>query len=270
MFSVLIPSHNHILYLPEAILSAMEQRLVGEILILDDGSTDGSRDLVRDVAGRHASLVRDITPDPAVNRGAHAALNGLVSAARFDWIAILNSDDRFAPGRFEAVRNRLRLDDFDFCFGDIAILDATSTVRSRKRAFRDPQFAFPPEERLLATDRRGLFARLLCQNYMATTSNMVFTRKLWARVGGFRAFRYVHDWDFALRCTYLGQPAYIPECLTCYRRHEANTIKEARARQDEEVSELFEALEHDLGNAVFDGLRPYLDANEYLRNGGHA
>ena len=265
MFTVVIPAYNHERFLAEAAASAMTEALVSEILIADDGSQDNSLEIVEKLCGLYPNKIRNLTQYPVRNIGAHAMLNRLISQARSEWIAVLNSDDKFAPGRFSVVRNRLRVSRFDFCFGNLSIIDDASLVIGRKRAFLDPQFPFPEDEEALPSDANGLLRRLCCQNYIATTSNMVFTKDLWARVGGFRDYRYVHDWDFAIRSMFCGEPVYIPEHMTFYRVHESNTIKEARDRQNREVQELFSALKTDFGEERFSGLGRYISANEYLR-----
>ena len=88
----------------------------------------------------------------------------------------------------------------------------------------------------MIADRR--FAELMAeQNYIVTTSNMIFRKSLHARIGGFRNYRYVHDWDFALQAMQLGHSAYIPRFLTAYRIHAQNTIgeNEQRARSETEI-----------------------------------
>jgi hypothetical protein len=67
---------------------------------------------------------------------------------------------------------------------------------------------------------------------------MVFTRSLHAEIGGFRALRYVHDWDFALRAAARGGVRVLPQFLSSYRVHAANTIKEARSGVAGEVRAL--------------------------------
>ena len=78
------------------------------------------------------------------------------------------------------------------------------------------------------------------QNCIGTTSNMIFTKELHARIGGFAAFRYVHDWDFALRAMALGRCSYIHRYLTVYRMHTGNTINEGSAKVDAESRTLFD------------------------------
>ena len=103
-FSVLIPSYNHARYLMGAVLSALRDPLVGEVLIVDDGSSDGSADLAERLAKNCGPRVRCFNDGSRANKGAPSRLNQLVASARFDWLAILNSDDQFIPGRFAAMR----------------------------------------------------------------------------------------------------------------------------------------------------------------------
>lgn len=260
MFSVIIPSYNHERYLPEAVRSAMQEGLVSEILIGDDASSDGSLRVIEGLAGAYPDLIKNVTDYPPVNIGAHAMLNKLIASATAPWIAVLNSDDLFIPGRFMAIKTALRMSKFEFCFGNIVIIDENSKVIGRKRAFLDPQFSFPSPP-----DKDNLLGSLLNQNYIATTSNMVFTKDLWERVGGFRDYRYAHDWDFAVRSMLLAQAEYLPEALTYYRVHSSNTIKEARSKQDEEVKNIFGTLAADFGDAAFAPHARFLAFNEYLQ-----
>src|SRR5215469_10829729 len=103
MFSVLIPSYNHRAYVADCVISAVRSPLVTEVLLVDDGSIDGSVELF-DTLRRLSPRVRILPSPPGENLGAHARLNQLVQAADNEWVAPLNSDDKLVPGRFEAVR----------------------------------------------------------------------------------------------------------------------------------------------------------------------
>src|SRR5436190_1920006 len=108
MFSVLVPSYNHYQFLVPAVLSALRSDLVIELLIVDDGSSDRSRELLPILSAldpRVRVLGGACIP---TNRGAHARLNQLVEAARTDWVSVLNSDDLFAACRFEAIEQAAR------------------------------------------------------------------------------------------------------------------------------------------------------------------
>ncbi len=263
MYSVVIPVYNHDAYLVEAVLSAAQDRLVSEILLADDGSRDGSLTLIEAIAQRYPEKVRDCTLRPVANIGADATLNRLISMAGNDWIAVLNSDDKFVAGRFAAISQMRRVERFDFCFGNLGIIDERSRVIGLKRAFLDPQYPFPDARRV---ERRSadLLQRLVCQNYIATTSNMVFSKAHWQSVGGFRSYRYAHDWDFAIRSMLVGKALYIAEYLTLYRLHGSNTIKDSRQLQDAEVRSIFKTLDDDFGIFGTPDLADFVACNQYL------
>ncbi len=274
MFSVVIPVYNHESYLVECVLSAVRSPLVTEVLLLDDGSRDGSSHLAAQLAGGALAKVRDVTPAGRDNRGAHATLNELVRQASCEWVAVLNSDDVFTPSRFDLIRRQMRHRNFDLCFGNVLVIDAEGRQLGGKRAMYDPQLPFPTAfpaafdvpRMVSSADWLPLLAH---QNFLATTSNMVFRKALFQKIGGFADLRYVHDWDFGLRAALEGTVAYIPHALTGYRVHASNTIKEDSLKVDTEVRAMFETLLRDYPalseNAAFTGslaVNPYLQQRE--------
>jgi hypothetical protein len=107
----------------------------------------------------------------------------------------------------------------------------------------------------MVAERR--FVELLSeQNYLITTSNMVFRKSLHARIGGFRPYRYVHDRDFALRAMLLGRGAYIRRFLTAYRLHSRNTIWESEREVRRETRSMLDRFGIDFTSlANFDSKR---------------
>ena len=230
MFSVVIPIYNHAAFLGAAVRSALRSRLVDEVLLLDDGSTDGSVEIARRLAVTHADRVRDVTPRIGHNRGAAARLNELVELAKQSWIAVLNSDDLFVPGRFETVLESPGFQSSDFVFGNLVLINQRGALVGAKCGPFD--FGLFHRE---GPDRKKLLDVLGIENYVLTTSNMIFRKALHNRLGGFAAFRYVHDWDFALRAIATERVLYVPSFLTAYRIHSRNTILESSAKVDLEI-----------------------------------
>ncbi len=92
--SVVIPTYNREDRLPSAIRSVMEQTAPpAEIIVVDDGSTDGTPALVRAMPE-----VRYLRQE---NQGVSAARNLGIHAAQHDWIALLDSDDEWLPRKVE-------------------------------------------------------------------------------------------------------------------------------------------------------------------------
>ncbi len=96
---VIIPAFNVASCIRIAIDSALSQTLAPrEIIVVDDASTDETPSIVADLAARHQSVRLVRLP---ANRGAAAARNAGLDNCSSDWIAILDADDRYLPGRLE-------------------------------------------------------------------------------------------------------------------------------------------------------------------------
>lgn len=235
MFSVVIPIYNHAKFLRQAVESALRCPLADEVLLLDDGSRDGSAQLAALLVAAHPSRLRNVTPSDGRNLGAHHRLNQLIGIAEQPWIAVLNSDDMFVPERFEKIIAEPAFTESDFVFGNVLLMDERGTMRGAKLGPFD--FGTCHQEH---SGGRRLNALLRIENYVVSTSNMIFRKSLFDRVGGFSAFRYVHDWDFALRATALGRPLYVPRFLTAYRVHSHNTIHEHSENFDRERGQMLD------------------------------
>jgi glycosyltransferase involved in cell wall biosynthesis len=234
MFSVAIPIYNHAKFVRQAIWSALRSPLVKEILVSDDGSGDGSQKIAASMAAAHPGRVRDLTPPSGGNLGAHHRLNELVESAQCEWIAVLNSDDAFVSGRFEAMVRDPQFHDCDFAFGNLLFMDERGALVGAKRGPRD------------GLAERRFIEILFEENYLITTSNMVFRKSLHATVGGFRSYRYVHDWDFALRAMACGRTAYIRRFLTAYRIHGGSTFLESEGKPLAEIRSMLDRCRADL------------------------
>jgi glycosyltransferase involved in cell wall biosynthesis len=93
--SVIIPTYNRARYLAEAIESILNQDIRDcriEIIVVDDGSTDNTKEVVR----KYNNNIRYIYQD---NRGAGPARNRGIDEATGEWVAFLDSDDRWLPGK---------------------------------------------------------------------------------------------------------------------------------------------------------------------------
>jgi glycosyltransferase involved in cell wall biosynthesis len=96
--SALIPAYNRRRYVFRAIDSVLAQTMpVDEIIVVDDGSTDGTLEAIR---SRYATRVKALRQE---NRGVSAARRLAVEVARGEWIAFLDSDDEWLPDRNAAL-----------------------------------------------------------------------------------------------------------------------------------------------------------------------
>jgi glycosyltransferase involved in cell wall biosynthesis len=223
--SVVIPSYNHAAFIAEAVNSVLNQSLRDlELIVVDDGSTDTSLSVLAGFSDPRLKIISQ------ANQGAHAAINRGLREASGKYLAILNSDDAYHPRRLEKAINVLEADSQVGLVGTfIEIVDTEGKTLGVKHSYQDcsPWLLETPEESFRAVD--DLRAALLTENYWATTSNYVFPRSWFERIGEFLPLRYAHDWDFALRMARVARLVMLPEVLMRYRVHEKNTIRENQA-----------------------------------------
>lgn len=101
--SVLIDTYNHEKYIEQAVLSAIEQDFPAgdyEIVVVDDGSTDRTPEIVRKFGPRVRLLRKE-------NGGQASAFNAAIPELQGEIVAFLDGDDWFAPGKLTAVMNAL-------------------------------------------------------------------------------------------------------------------------------------------------------------------
>lgn len=99
--SVILPAYNAAASLPGALASVLSQTLPEiEVIVADDGSTDDTL-TVAAAAADADPRVRVLRSDR--NRGAAAARNRAMAAARGEWLALLDADDRYAPDRLQRL-----------------------------------------------------------------------------------------------------------------------------------------------------------------------
>lgn len=190
--SVIIPAYNAESTLAEALDSVLAQSVAGglEILIADDGSTDGTGAVAR----RYASMCESRSGVAlrylyAGNAGVSAARNRALEQATGEFVAFLDADDRYAPGSLEA-----------FC----AALDSTraDVAIGRLKVFGDIEEAFNPfADELSALAEIDCFDKRLLWNFLI--GNKCYRRQRLIKSGvRFRPLRYAEDGAFFLEYIY--------------------------------------------------------------------
>lgn len=235
--SIVIPAYNHERFVGEAIDSVLSQTFADfELIVVDDGSRDSTAAIVesRAAADGRIRLIRQ------ANGGSHAAINRGIAESSGQWVAILNSDDRYARGRLERLVAEAS-SGARFVVTDVRLIDAagapiTDPDHWWHRAHRD----FRESAR-----RLGPVHGLLYGNYTISTSNFFFARSLADTVGPFRPRRNIPDWDWALRAV-LSEPdrsRYLwDSVLLDYRLHGDNAILGDFIRGDCEINRLHREL----------------------------
>jgi hypothetical protein len=206
-------------YLAEAIASVLAQTFADfEFLILDDGSTDASRETI----SRFAAQDSRIRPLFRENRGLIASLNQLLAEARAPLIARMDADDISMPARFARQVAFLAANPDH---GVVGSWSEDIDVRSRSIQ-RDGSGVDQPtsHEAFLASIEVG--GPLLCHPAV-----MYCTEVVRAAGGYHAAFRHCEDLDLWLRLATRTRICSIPERLLRYRRSEGQVSKRFSVEQ---------------------------------------
>jgi glycosyltransferase involved in cell wall biosynthesis len=211
--SVIIPCHNGGAFLKQALDSVLAQTVpAAEVVLVDDGSTDGTPALGRSYAERHAE------PNPTVIRyirqeksGVSTARNRAVREAHYEWIAFLDADDWWKPeklARQVAVLQEQPQPDLVYTPLHIFYPDAPSHEST----------GCPPDR---------IWPELRYGN-LITPSSVVLRRSLFLEAGGFDLrIHGSEDWELWVRLILQKKMClgWVPEALTCYRETNVNSSK---------------------------------------------
>lgn len=224
LLSVVIPSYNHSRFIREAVDSVLNQTYRNiELIVIDDGSSDNSMDILLSYNDTRIQVIAQ------ENQGAHNAINNGLKLAKGEYLAILNSDDIYEKNRFEIMIDAMQQSpETEFMCSYIRVINTAGKDLGIKKGWRNMQSWLVPHPELSFGEQDGFKGNLIMTNFTSTTSNFLFTRKLYERIGGMRNLRFAHDWDFALRAAEVTECKLIEQPLMRYRIHESNTISSNR------------------------------------------
>lgn len=201
--SVLLPLYNGERYIREAVESVLAQsHREFELLVLDDGSTDRSLQIVNALAAGDAR-VRVISRE---NRGLVATLNELLAQARSDVIARMDADDVCLPNRFERQLAFLEANPQIVCVGgDVEMIDECGRFLTTLN--------LPQHDADIQREALKGHAPLFHPAAMIRTAAL-------RAIEGYRADYWpAEDLDLWLRLGEVGQLANLPKPVLRYRLH---------------------------------------------------
>jgi len=225
--SVIMPFLDAAAHLAEAVESVIGQTFPDwELLLVDDGSIDGSSRIARDLAAREPRI-RLVPPDPD-RRGAAAARNRGIAAARGDYVAFLDSDDLYASGKLAH---------------DAAALDAdgqAAWVYGATRWFHEGGGTRDHVERLgVRLDRRysppEILNRIILEERgdIPCTCGVMIRRSALEAVGGFEErFALYEDQSLWVKLLLRYPVRVLSGCNALYRQHPASTSSAAASSGD--------------------------------------
>jgi len=207
--SVYITSYNQKNYLIEAIESVLGQTLPpSQIIVVDDGSTDGSQELIAGYVSRYPGLITPIYH--AQNQGVTQTRNDALQAVTGDYVSYVDGDDRFLPAKLEKEARLLQEHPEAQIAYSNSYFIAADGVRTEVLAYKK----FPPQ------------GNVFCQVFARDFPDGNFFRmelapyEIWKRAGFYDpSLRFSEDYDIRIRLAKHGRVVYCDEPLSEIRRH---------------------------------------------------
>lgn len=201
--SVILPVFNRQASVARAIESVLAQTAGHlELIVIDDGSTDGTPD----VLGRYREKTRILRQD---NRGAYAARNRGIAAARGEILAFIDSDDRWHSDKLERQLPLLRRPEVALVYGDAVRLSTASdgAPSAGANAFR------------LVPPRRGRVTHHFATGNFVPTSTVLVRRAALEAIGGFREARLSADYLAWFRIACAHELDFVDQAVADYTVH---------------------------------------------------
>lgn len=208
LISIVMPSFQQAAYLEEAVRSVLDQEGVDvELLVMDPGSTDGSRELLLELRKKYGERLNlHFEPD----RGQSDAVNRGMALARGQVLGWLNSDDRLRPGALARITPLLMGKEPLWLYGRSGMIDEQgfehSSLIVRYKNHRGQRFSR---------------IKLLTENFIAQMA-VFWNRAMWDAAGGLDTDLHLDmDYDLWLRFARTMEPLVVPVELADFRVHGA-------------------------------------------------
>ena len=206
LVSIITAAYNRASYLDETIRSVLTQdHSKIESIVLDDGSTDNTREVLAKYTGR-------IIWETHANMGETRTVNKGLSMARGEIVTVVKSDDPLLPGAVSTA---------------VALMDARPDILV---AYPDWNYIGPDSEVISHVQTREYDYLYMLKRHYCTPGPGAFIRREAVELAGMRdvEFRCRGDFEFWLRLGLYGEFARIPETLATWREHPGAASVSAR------------------------------------------
>ena len=230
--SVIMPFLDVARFLDEAIESVRAQTYPRwELLLCDDGATDGSSDIARRWAELDPARIRHLQHADGATHGASATRNLGIAHARGEVIALLDGDDTWFPTKLEEQLAILaERPDADALYGVTELW--YGWTGAPEDAARDSRPSGGIPSNTLLAPRELLVGMLRRELLVPCTCSIIMRADAVRRSGGFvDEFRQIYtDVAFYSRLSLVARVLYVERCWDRYRRHPASAYSEVQRR----------------------------------------
>jgi len=233
--SVIIPSYNYGVYLPEAIESVLRQTIpVHEIVIANDSSSDATESVALKYQKKYPRLIKYY--NNSKNLGIVENFNKAVSMATGDYICILGADNRYRRDFIEKTKTQL---DSNEKMG-IAYTDCALFGPRAKNVYLMSEPSYQGEIKegyyLIHFPNFDSKGKKIIQKHNFIHGSSLFRKTAFVEVGGYKKTSKAEDYNLFLRMILKGwHAARVPEALLEYRQHSVNQTNIKLSIDDKEI-----------------------------------
>lgn len=245
-FSVIIPLYNKSKYIKKTLDSVINQDFIDfEIIIIDDGSTDKSLNIIREFKDNRIKLQEQ------ENKGVSAARNKGVSLAEGKYIALIDADDIWYSNHLTELQIQIKK------FPNAGLFCNNYEIYLDEDTKRNAQFNFTYNaDCLIVKD----FFRSSIINSVAWTSAVAFDKSKFNAIGGFSEdLDTSEDLDLWIRFALKYQVSFNPNITMTYRSY----VQDSLTKKESNQIRLNFVNSYALAEQANDGLKHYLDINRY-------
>jgi glycosyltransferase involved in cell wall biosynthesis len=238
--SVGVPIHDAERFLAEAIRSVIDQTFPSwELLLVDDGSTDGSAGIAESFARQHPDRIRVLRHPGGSNRGMSASRNLAIRHSRGEYLAFLDADDVWLPEKLEEqVRELDAHPEAGSLYGrTLYWFGWTGREEDRRRDHAPP---LRQEPGTVAVPAALIAGFLRGEITVPCTCSLLVRRSVVERVGGFEErFRELYEDQVFYTKAFLAAPVFLSGgCRERYRQHPDSCCAVAERRGELEAARL--------------------------------
>lgn len=222
--SAIVPNYNHARFLPQRLDSILAQTYPNlDILVLDDGSTDGSREIIDDYRRRHPDRIRTLFNDERSGNVFRQWRKGLESVDG-DLVWICESDDHCEPDFVEKLVPHFRDRSVHVAFGKIQFSDRDGAFREGLDQYREGAEPGIWGEPLTRPAREWFANGFGVNNVIANVGGCLWRRPslseaVWSEA---QTFSVLGDWFLHAQVAGGGQITWEPDAVAYFRQHGAN------------------------------------------------
>lgn len=235
--SVILPTYNRAYCLERSMRSVLKQTYENlELIIVDDGSTDGTPDLVVSIEDARIRYI-----STKLNQGASAARNFGLQYVTGEYIAFQDSDDFWRPEKLRLQLQEMGRAQAAFCYHKV------------QYDLGKGQLTILPQENIPLENKRGdIYAQLLYEN-MVDCPALLVRRECLEEIGGFDVgLKALEDYELALRLGNAFRAAFVDEILIDKSYTQDSVSLQARNYLDASCEILFRYQKDYVQTGTFD------------------